>query len=353
VTSAIKEGFAALDRAEALAIRADLTREFAHIGYLRGNLHFAQGDVEACRRSHEHALTLAQQVGDAECEAQALSGLADALYAQGRLHSAYAAFQRCVAVCDREGLPRVAIRNRCMMAIIDAYFERPADSLAALERAKRDAREIRHRYAEAMALEAEGVVLVTYGRFGEAKQVLLEALSVAREIGARRFEALDLYGLARVLWYEGAHDEARRHAELAWTICDVVGPRFGGPIALGALAYTAASAAVRARFLDEGERLLKQGCVAHCYFGFLRDAMETSLESCAWSDAERYANELEAFVRAEPLPLIDFQVARTRALTAAARGDGDRAALEKWRRHAIDLNMLSAIPALDAALRAV
>jgi len=55
-------------------------------------------------------------------------------------------------------------------------------------------------------------------------------------------------------------------------------------------------------------------------------------------------------VRVEPLPLIDFQVARTRALAAAGRGNPDRAALERCRQHAIDVGNASAIPALDAAL---
>jgi hypothetical protein len=153
-----------------------------------------------------------------------------------------------------------------------------------------------------------------------------------------------------VLWREGARDEARRHAELAWAICDIVGPRFSGPVVLGALAYTAATPEDRARFLAEGERLLREGCVSHCYFGFLRDAMEASLDAGEWAEADRYAGELEAYVRDEPLPLIDFQVARARALAAAGRGNGDRAALERCRRHAIELDLRSSIPALDAAL---
>ena len=353
VTSMIEPGLAALEHAEALATRAGLTRERARIGYLRGNLHFARGDVDACRVSHERALAFARQAGDAECEAQALSGLADALYAQGHLRSAYTMFQRCIEICDREGLTRFALANRCMMAIVDGYLERPAESFAAIEHVRRTAREIQHRYAEVMALETTGLLLVTYGRFGEAKAFLGEALSLAQELGARRFEGLIAYCLARVLWHEGAQDEARRYAQLAWRISDDVGPRFAGPVALGALACTAATEDERARFLADGERLLRQGCVSHCYFGFLRDAMETSLEHGHWADAERYAGELEHYMRDEPLPLFQFQVARVRALAAAGRGDGDRAALEQCRQHAIDIGMPSAIAALDEALLAV
>jgi len=129
--------------------------------------------------------------------------------------------------------------------------------------------------------------------------------------------------------------------------------RFSGPVVLGALAHMAASQDERNQFLAEGERLLREGCLSHCYFGFLRDAMETSLEAGEWDDALRYASELETYVRDEPLPVIDYQVARTRALAAAGRGEGDRATLERCRQHAVELDMPSAIPALDVALRAL
>ena len=84
VTSTVPPAFAALDRAQALAERSGLDRELSRIHYLRGNLHFALGDGPACRTEHERALELAQRAGDAECEAQALSGLGDAHYADGR-----------------------------------------------------------------------------------------------------------------------------------------------------------------------------------------------------------------------------------------------------------------------------
>src|SRR5262249_4687928 len=92
MTSTIEAGFAALDRAASLAERADLVRERARIHQLRGNLNFTHGDVASCRAEHERSLALAQQVNDAEAEAQALSGIADAMYAQGLLRSAHATF---------------------------------------------------------------------------------------------------------------------------------------------------------------------------------------------------------------------------------------------------------------------
>ena len=58
------------------------------------------------------AFECAQRAGDVECEALALSGLADHCYAAGRMHSALAYFQRCVELSRKAGLVRVEIPNR-------------------------------------------------------------------------------------------------------------------------------------------------------------------------------------------------------------------------------------------------
>ena len=99
----------ALDAALQLAEARNDVKELAHIHYLRGSLQFTAGDIAACGAEHERALELARQCGDVEREAQAQSGLADALYAQGRMQSARAAFARCVEICDRRGFARFAI----------------------------------------------------------------------------------------------------------------------------------------------------------------------------------------------------------------------------------------------------
>src|SRR5206468_11403516 len=136
-----------------LAAAQDEARELAQIHYLRGGRLFTAGDVGACRAEHELALHFAQKGGDLEREAQAQSGLADALYAQGRMQSARAAFARCVAICDRRGFARFAIMNRCMLAVIERYFGASDKALAGLEQARAMAIKVKHRAAEAMAEE--------------------------------------------------------------------------------------------------------------------------------------------------------------------------------------------------------
>jgi len=106
----------------------------------------------------------------------------------------------------------------------------------------------------------------------------------------------------------------------------------------------------RREALAAAERLLEQGCVGHSQLQFYVSAIDVALEQREWSEAERYANALEEYSSAEPLPWADFYAARGRVLAAAGRGFVDRAALESARRKAVALGYVAAVPAIDAAL---
>jgi tetratricopeptide (TPR) repeat protein len=350
LTSEVAYGLAALDTALPLAVAHDERRELAHIHYLRGGLLFTAGDVASCRTEHELALRFAQESGDLEREAQAQSGLGDAFYAQGRMQSARAAFARSVAICDREGLARFAIMNRCMLAVIEHYFGESESALAGLEQARVTARKVKHRAAEAMAEECIGWILTNCGRYAEARASLEHGLTLSREIGMRRFETVCLVCLARVLWAEGSKDEARRVADAAWKLCEQFSPRFAGPSALGTIAQMTESAEERREALAAAERLLEQGCVGHSQLQFYVSAIDVALEQRDWPEAERYANALEEYSSAEPLAWANFYAERGRMLAAAGRGVVDRAALEAARRQALALGYAAAVPAIDAAL---
>jgi tetratricopeptide (TPR) repeat protein len=317
---------------------------------MRGSLHFAQGDVDACRSQHERALQLARQLADADVEARALSGLADALYAQGLLRSAHSAFARCLQICERDLLTRFSLMNHCMLAIIESYLGRFDDALARLARARGLAADVCYRFAEVMCEEAAAWTLVFAGRYADASAPMARGVAMARAAGARRFEAILLVCSAHVAWHDGRHDDARQSVRDAWTLSEQIGPQFAGPLVLGARARFARTPAERRQALTDGERLLAQRCVSHCYFGFYRSAAETALVAGDWSEAERFAGLLDDYARPEPLPMIDFIVARARALAAAGRGHADRDALTRCRDIARTWNLPDYLTALDAAL---
>jgi class 3 adenylate cyclase/tetratricopeptide (TPR) repeat protein len=321
MTSEVALGLAALDHAASFATGEHRVRERAHIAYLRGSLHFARGDLDACRQPHEEALAFAREAGDAEIEAWALSGLADALYAQGLFHSARDAFVRCLEICERDAMTRFSLMNHCMLAIIDAYFLRLDEARARIGRARRVARDLRHRLAETMCDESEAFILVTAGHFDEAASVVARGLPLARAIGARRFELILLVSLAQIEWHAGRHAEARAQLQEAWALCEAVGTAFAGGIVLGALARFAATQSERRSALDDGEALLRAPSISHSRTGFYWHAIEAALADRDWSEAERYAARLDESVKAEPLPLIDRVVARARSLAAAGRSN--------------------------------
>ena len=350
VTSTLAPAFEALDRAQELAERGGLDVARSRIHYLRGNLHFAQGNGQLCRDEHERALEFAQRTGDAESEAQALSGLGDAHYAQGRMRSSHAAFSRCVEICEKQGLVRFAIMNEAMLSIIDTWM---GDFDVALERLKRSraaAQELRHRLAEAVNEEVTGWLLVSHGRFHEAEDHLRRGLAIAREIGARRYETVCLTNLARVDWQHGKHEEAHEHLREAWAMSAQTGHGFAGAIVQGAMAVIADGEAQRKEALAAGEAMLNPDSLGHCLLWFALDAMQCSLKSGAWDEAERFAAALEEHTHAEPLAWTDYQAATGRALASAGRGDGDAGVLTACRERAIALKDATFLPALDAAL---
>ena len=350
LTTTAAPAFEHLDAAEALAGPQALTRELARIDYLRGSLHFTRGDLDACADAHQRALAHSRRSGDEVCEAQALSGLADVHYANGRLISAHAAFERCVALCDRRGDLRFALMNRNMIGLIDFEFGHLRRGLAALEQTRLAAREIGHRVAEVMADECTGSILACAGHDAEATAPLERSLALALRIGSRRFAAIVLTWLGVVAHRAGDIPTAVERFDESWSLLTEVGVRFGGPALLAARARLPASPAERRGLLAQGEALLRAGSLSHNHFWFREAAIEVALELDDPDEAERHAGELLRYFAAEPTLRSDFVVARGRALAAAARGRADMTALRDLRDRALGLELRAAVPALEAVI---
>jgi class 3 adenylate cyclase/tetratricopeptide (TPR) repeat protein len=352
LTSSIDQGLAALDAAQPIVRRLGLMRELARIAYLRGSLHFARGELGACAAEHERALAHARQAGDEACEAQALSGLADVLYANGRMASAHEAFSGCIALADRRGDVRFTLMNRNMMALVDFYLGEIPRALATIDRALRASREIGHRVAEVMADECAGLVLVGAGRDDEAVAPIERSLALAREIASRRFAAIDLALLGIIARRAGDLDKARLRFDESWALLEEIGPGFAGPLMLASRARIAESDQERRDLLAQGESLLRAGSISHNHFWFREAAIDGSLDAGDIDGAERHADELERYTGLEPSPWSKFVVARARALAAARRGRPDLEALRALRDRAVRLGLRAALPQIEGALAA-
>jgi tetratricopeptide (TPR) repeat protein len=352
LSSDTKEGFGALDRAEPIAERLGLARELARIAYLRGSLHFARGELERCAAEHERSLSHARAAGDEQCEAQALSGIADATYATGRLVSSHAAFERCVALCERRGNLRYALMNRLMAGLIDHFLGESRRSLERIDAVRVAAHEIGHAVAEVMAGQVAAMVLVSMGRDEEAIAAAEPSLALARAIASRRFIAFDLYQLGRAGRRHGDREVARARLDESWAVLEDVGPGLAGAMVLGAKACIARSDDERRDLIARGEALLQAGAISHNHFFFREDAIEASLGAGDLDEALRHADALERYASREPTSWSRFIVARARALVAARRASADVRELRALHDHAIAHDLRAALPAIEQALAA-
>jgi class 3 adenylate cyclase/tetratricopeptide (TPR) repeat protein len=343
----------ALAQAQPIAERLGLPAECSRIHHLRGNLFFAQGSNVECNDQHQIALEYAQRSADPTCEAQALSGLGDARYAQGRMLSALDYFRRCVELCERHDLVRVELSNRCMVAHCLHYANDLDGALSQLVTACEVAGRVGLVQAEILAQESMGFLHVARAEYDEAEVALQRSLSLARSAGARRYQSVDLYYLAHVRLVEKRVDAARAYLAEALDLAHQTGMGFLGPAIFGGMGLVAADRAERQRALHAGEEILRGNCVGHCYYWFYRDALDASIAGGDWEEAERYADALESYSRAEPIPWAQLMAARARALADVGRHGLDatrRTELERLRHRVQQASLSSALPAIHAAL---
>jgi tetratricopeptide (TPR) repeat protein len=348
-----EEALSELDQAEAVATRHAMVPELARVHYLRGNLYFPLGQLARCLEHHQRACDLARRAHSPELEALALGGLGDADYARGRMHSAHDHFRRCVELCRAHGFGRTEVANFSMVAYTGTYLHAAQDALDESLRAIASAARVGHRRAEIVARHAAFSVLCAMGELEQAVEHTERAGVLSKQLGARRFDAENLSDQAFVLLMQGRRAAALALLEQAIAISCETGVKFVGPWILGRIALATDDPPVRQSALEEGEQLLRQGCVSHNYLWFYRDAINVSLNVGDWAEAERFAAALEGYTRAQPLPWSDFHIAKGRVLAAIGRGGRDEATLRALKQLLAEAERLAwkaALPALQEAL---
>jgi ATP/maltotriose-dependent transcriptional regulator MalT len=223
------------------------------------------------------------------------------------------------------------------------------DALAAAEAGKK----LGHHRGEMVARTVAAEALANLGELTASKLELERVEELVKHLGMRRFDALRLNCLAKVLRAEGRRQEALPLVEHSVQIGRETGLSFSGPSSLGALALTTNDAKIRDEALIEGEALLRAGSVAHNHFRFCRDAIDATLGIGDWDRAEHFADILEDFTRPEPLGWTAFYIARGRTLAAHGRGRrGERvmAQIQQLTDDARRIGLRLALPALEQAL---
>ncbi len=340
-----------LNFVEAIATKHDLSLELARAHQLRGGVHFLRGETEACIEANKAALEFAEAAGSLEIRAQTLSGLGDAEYVRGRMLSAHRYFNECIEISREQGLGKIVAANLPMRADMYRWQNKIVPALRDYEEAISLAQETGHPRAEMIALE--GDTLAAWGKVDEGERSARRRLALARRLGSQLFIGWALTSLGRIAYLRNRWDEAEQLAQEAVDALRDGGMAFAGPMALGTLALVTRNSDRRRSALSEAEELLCGDSVSHNFLGFYPDAMETCLQMAEWDGVDRYAQALEGYTSAEPLPYTDFLIARGRALAAFGRGYRDDATMQELQRlrdEAKHIGLEVAIPALDKAL---
>lgn len=357
ITDDLDGALAAVDQALEGATRLGLVPEESRGHFLRGNLMFFRGDMDACLSEHRRSFELAREDGSPELEAAALGGLGDAEYMRGRMLTAGEHFRRCVEISERHGLGRIEVANRPMAAIASAFVGDMLGAVDASRAAIAAAVRVGHQRAEAIAHHAAFFCCRSLQDFETGHVHVERALALARQLGSRRFEAEALAFRGELGRLAGEQVAGRRDLEESLAISRETGLAYIGPFILGLAGRAATNAGERQAALAEGEALLETNQMGHNQLMFRREAIDTCLEAGDFDEADRHAACLERFAAAEPSPWTRFLVARGHALAAAGRGSRDaglpaalESLLEEARRRGFR-DLASDIPPALARLR--
>ena len=182
-----------LAAAEATAAAMDEPALLSEIHYMRGNLHFARGQGEACLREHQRALAAAKRADLPEWKTRARSGLGDAAYLQGRVATARRHFQRCVELAERHGLLRIISANQSMIGVCLAYELKFDEALGHVEAGRAAAIRIGDRFAEMFADQITSLVLFQAGRISRSRKPDGNGAGPDRQTGRAALRGLFAY----------------------------------------------------------------------------------------------------------------------------------------------------------------
>jgi tetratricopeptide (TPR) repeat protein/transcriptional regulator with XRE-family HTH domain len=315
---------------------------------LKGNICFPRGEFAAGRRLHEAAARHAQSGAAVEIEAQAISGIGDSCYAQGRMPSAYRTFKQCLAMCREHRLLALEASNRSALASTLIYLGQPAAAIENALGAVQLARQICHHRAEMVAHLTAGWVLLGSGQAEQAEIEIGQGLTLSRSLGAVRFEPFLQEGMARALWQQGRIDQAlQKITAAADTVERLQLYGFIGPWVFGTLALLSDDPVVRRQALARGEVLLQQDCVAHNALRFLVSAAETALLDGDADAAFGYVKRLTPYAALESCAWLEYHTMLLRQCALGVQGTGDAEVLASLRRRGQNEGFSHTMPRLQ------
>lgn len=303
----------------------------AELQHLRGNLHFAAGNLAECRDAHQAALAAAELADSAEWRIRAHGGMGDAAYAAGMLATARRHFSECATLAERSGLLRVAAPNRAMTGDCESYFLEIAKALNDVDTSLTVARQIGDRYLEMFALQSKAFVEWSAGHVDAAASAE-QALTISRSLRSDRYTYILLLTLAGSVGSRMSSAERMALCREALELAERTSISFAGPLVYLVTAMCEPDMAAQVDWIRQGEALLERSPLAHNQVFFRTFAIDWAAGLKRWDDVRRFAAELHQFcAEREPLPYVDLLIERGLTLAALAERPDDVASLQRIR----------------------
>ncbi len=328
----VKDGLAQVDLALASPALADDMLLQAELQHLRGNLHFAAGNLEDCRIAHEAALTAAERAQSTEWRIRALGGMGDVGYACGTTETARRYFQECVTLADQEGLLRVATANRGMLADCLLFALDAPGAMREIEIALACSRQIGDRYLEMFTLQCQSFVHLITAHDKEAAACTEPALVLSRTLKSDRYTYILLATLAVTADVTVSSAQRMQYCQEALGLAERTSMTFAGSLVLAITAQCEPDPAKQADWIARGEDLLARSPLAHNQILFRRHAIDWAIGRRLWPEVRRVAAQLRDFCATrEPIPYVEFVAERALAIAGLAEAPDDPAAAARLR----------------------
>lgn len=328
ISSDFRQALKVLDEAELAADGKMSTLISSRLHNLRGNLRFPIGEITPCLESHELAMKFAGESGSDEARANALSGLADVAYLQGRMVSAQHFFGECAALAREHGYGRIEVTNALMQGFAYAYMFDLSQVQSMITKSLEMARLVGNRRAEIMALRGQMMCIRLTGRWTEMGPAITQFHDLNKSLGMKVWNGSCENSDAIYKFSMGEYQAAREAAANAVALDKQNAVQFNLCRSLGYQALLLDDEVQTRTVLQEGERYLHEGVVGHNYLWFYRDAIWTCYRLGDWDLVERYADALEAYTSEEPLPWSNYYCAQARTMSALAKEPQNRTAYD-------------------------
>ena len=211
-----------IDALAQIAAALDNDTHRADAAWRRCDIALRMGDYAACEAAARVAITVAEQAGAVELALRAQQRLVLAHTLQGDHAPARALGLQGMATCRSRGLRAIESRFTNALAVIASNESDLAALLQFTEQGLLIAREIGDRRTESIELCNLGTTLLDFGAHGRAAQLLDEGLRLTRACGIRASEAVVLANLSELALRQGDAAQALANAQAALDIATAV-----------------------------------------------------------------------------------------------------------------------------------